>query len=324
VTPRASSIAGVLVTAVLQATPPARPAAAAYGDVVEQFASSPNDAIARVLAMPAADVDRAVHDASQPDSGWSADALDRALLMHGDAAITLALDHRPEADRQQSLADEIATAAARQTGNEWFVHRWYKAFTARFPSPVVDQHWRQQPWFRAAAAVDRGLELESHAAKFEAPTEAVTYNPPEYRQAIPLFEQGLAGHFAVAAVHLGRIQMLRGNDAEATRLLEAGAHDPASRVNRYLAELFLGSLFERDAILASAEAHYRAALAALPRGQAGRFALAALLARRGHETDARLALADAAPAPFYDPWWSYFHGAQHAFIFSELHSEVCR
>jgi hypothetical protein len=120
--------------------------------------------------------------------------------------------------------------------------------------------------------------------------------------------------------------MLRGKDGEAKRLFESATRDAASPVTRYLAELFLGSMFERDRIFASAEAHYRAAHAALPRAQSGRFALAALLARTGRDADARLAIADAGVTPFYDPWWSYFHSTarDNAYIFAELHSEVCR
>jgi hypothetical protein len=324
--PRRFDLWGCLLTAALAQSPATPPGEPSYRDIVNEFADSPDGAINHMLSLPHDIVAGEVQAAARSDSDWTFEALDRALLMHGDAAITLTLKHGADAGRQLALADELASAAARKPGNEWFVHRWYKAFTGRVDAPAVQQHWHQQPWYRAAGAVDRGRELEAAAAAFGARIDTTVYEPSEFLQAIPLFEQGLAEHLSVAAVHLGRIQMLRDNQREATRLFEIGAHDRASRVNRYLAELFLGSLFERDGISASAEAHYRTAVTALPRAQSGRFALAALLSRTGHDADARLAIADARTPPFYDPWWSYFHGTarEHQIIFAELHSEVCR
>ena len=316
-----------IVAALLGGLAPAAPTSQdGYRAAVDAFATSPNAAITQMLALPRDAVASSVHDAARDGCGWTPDALDRALLMHSDAAISMAIDHNPDAGRHLLLADELASAAARKPGNEWFVHRWYKAFTARVNAPGIVEHWHQQPWYRDAGAVDRGRELEVSAAAFNARVDNTVYEPAELLQATQLFEKALAAHFTVAALHLGRIQMLRDKEGEATRLFEIAARDPASRVNRYLGELFLGSLFERDNVLASAEAHYRAAVTALPRAQSGRFALAALLSRTGRDADARLAIADPAATPFFDPWWSYFHGTgrEQAYIFSELHSEVCR
>jgi tetratricopeptide (TPR) repeat protein len=297
-----------------------------YRDVVEEFAERPDGAIAHMLALPADTVAGGVHEATRSGNDWTLDALDRALLMHGDAAIAMTLSHHPDAGRQVALADELASAAAGRPGNAWFAHRWYKAFTARVKAAVVEAHWQRQPWYQAALAIDRGRELETIAAAAEGHPDATVYNPSPFAQAAPLFEKGLAAQLPVAALHLGRIEMLRDDVGEATRLFEIAAHDPASRVNRYLAELFLGSLFERDTIFAAAEAHYKAAVAALPRAQSGRFALAALQSRIGRDADARVAVGSGGTPPSYDPWRSYFHGTarEHAFIFWELRSEVCR
>ncbi len=298
----------------------------AYRDVVDLFATAPDDATARMLALPHDEVAKGVELATRANTDWTADALDRALLMHGDAAIALALNNSPDAARHLSIADALAMTAARKAGNEWFVHRWYKAFTARVKSSAIEDHWHQQPWYHAAGAVDRGRELEASAAGSASRPDTTVYDTSEFFEATSLFERGLSEHLLIAAVHLGRIQMLRGKDGEAKRLFESATRDATSPVTRYLAELFLGSMFERDRIFPSAEAHYKAARAALPRAQSGRFALAALLARTGRDADARRAIADAGATPFYDPWWSYFHSTarENAYIFAELHSEVCR
>lgn len=296
-----------------------------YRAAVEQFAHAPSDAITRMLAMPADAVAESVRQATRTGTDWKADELDRALLMHGDAAITLSLAHSPDADRQVAMAGEIAAAAAGLAGNEWFVHRWYKAFTARVSAPTLADRWRQQPWYRVASGIDRGRVLEASAAGYGARLDTTVFEPSEFVEATSLFERGLAAHLTVAAVHLGHIQMLRGNDREAKRLFELAAGDKGSRVNRYLGELFLGSMLERDDTLI-AERHYRAALAALPHAQSGRFALAALLASTGRDAGARRSVDTAGAPPSFDPWWSYFHftARDHALVFAELHSEVCQ
>jgi Flp pilus assembly protein TadD len=145
-------------------------------------------------------------------------------------------------------------------------------------------------------------------------------------QAIPLFEQGIAWHLPVAALHLGRIQMLRGRDEDARRMFLIAAGDESFRANRYLAHLFLGSIDERQHNTGGAEDHYRKALATLPGAQSARLALAALLARFGHLDEARRAIADAGPSVVYDPWWSFFRitPRERSFTLAELRAEVCR
>src|SRR5262249_18326277 len=149
--------------------------------------------------------------------------------------------------------------------------------------------------------------------------------PSQHLQAIPLFERAIVAQLPVAAVHLGRIQMLRGHDNDAQRLFLTASNDESSRVNRYLAHLFLGSIEERQYNAGGAEDHYRKALAILSGAQSARLALAALLARFGHLDDARRAITDAGPATVYDPWWSYFRitPRERALMLAELHAEVC-
>jgi len=297
-----------------------------YRDVVEQFATQPDAAIGAMLAMPAGDVDRGVEEATRPGGDWTVEAVDRALLMHGDAAIVLAHDRATSLTTHLGYADALATAAAQRRGNEYFVHRWCKAFTAQVPATAIETHWRQHKWFETAAGIDRARELERDGAAVTLPVDITIYDPAPFRQAIPLLERGVADGFSVAAVHLGRIQMLRGNDTEARRLLVSAARDQTSRVNRYLANLLLGSLDERDGAPMGTETYYRAAHEALPGAQSGRLALSAFLERAGRGAEARQVMAEASAIPAYDPWWSYSRvtSRDRATVLSELHAEVSR
>jgi hypothetical protein len=322
-TSRALIAAAVLVAAHVSAK--TQDGAADYRAVVEQFGTTPGTAVERLLAMPPDAVARAVHDAARPGSGWTADALERALLMHGDASAALAKSQSADAGREMALADELAVAAARLPGSEWFVHRWYKVFTASANAKTLEEHWHQQPWYHGAVAVDRARQLESEGGHTLVRPDATVYDPPAFSRAVPLLEQGIAAHLHVAALHLGRIQMLRGNDTEARRQFDTAAGDHGSRVNRYLAYLFLGSMDERQLNPQGAETRYRNAVATLPRAQSGRLALAAILARTGRGDEAHGAFVDTAPGAPFDPWWTYFYiPREESSIVAELHAEVCR
>src|SRR5262249_23245259 len=105
------------------------------------------------------------------------------------------------------------------------------------------------------------------------------------------------------------------------------------RTTTYLANLFLGSLAERDGARPLAEARYRTAIASIDQAQSGRLALAALFGREGRGAEAARVLAegrgDAASAQTFDPWWSYLRPyADRSFgigmILSELHVAVAR
>jgi hypothetical protein len=304
--------------------PAAAPLKGGYVEIVDRFASAPTDAVARLVALPQEELALSVRDAARTGSGWTSEALDRALVLHGDALVALAGDRRDEVSRQFALAEELAIAAARHPGNEWFVHRWYRAYLPKVQAAQAATQWTQQPWYRAAAGVDRARELETLGGQRTLRPDLPTYEPIEFREAVTLLEQGVAAGLPAAALHLGRIRLLAGSDADARRLLDIAANDPSSRVNRYLGHLFLGALAERDDAQ-TAESHYRAALTVLPRAQSARLALSAFLVHDNRMDEARRMFADTETLPF-DPWWSYFDAAARdpEMIAAELHSEVAR
>jgi hypothetical protein len=296
-----------------------------YLDIVDQFASAPTDAVDRLLALPQEQLALSVRDAARTESGWTPEALDRALVMHGDALVTLARDRRDDMSHQLALAEELAIAAARHAGNEWFVHRWYRVYLPQLEDKQATARWLEQPWYQAAAGVDRARELETLGGQRTLRPDLPTYEPAEFREAIALLEQGVAAGLPVAALHLGRIRLLAGSDLAARQLLEVAANDASSRVNRYLGHLFLGALAEREDSR-TAEGHYRAALDVQPRAQSARLALSSLLLHDSRIDEARLVNADTGTQPTFDPWWSYFHAAARdpEMMLAELHSEVCR
>ncbi len=313
----------VAVGLAAQVSQPSAPAD--YRAVVDQFATAPDVAVVRLLAMPQDEVARGAAEAARQGSGWTADALDRALLLHGEAGAALAKDRSADAGRQMALAGDLAAAAARLPGNEWFVHRWYKVFAPSVNPKTLESTWHEQPWYHAAVAVDHARQFESEGQRAQGRPELTVYDPPAFSRAVPLLQQGIAAHLAVAALHLGRIQMLRGNDEEARRHFDTAAGDQASPVTRYLAHLFLGSMDERQYNPQGAERRYRLAVAMLPNAQSGRLALAAILARTGRADDARQAMAASGSAAAFDPWWTYFYiPREETSILAELHAEVCR
>jgi hypothetical protein len=319
------SVCALVGAVALTATPAAAPLSGHYLEIVDQFAVAPTDAVDRLLALPADQLALNVRNAARTESGWTAEALDRALVMHGDALVAVARDRRDDMSRQLALAEELAAAAARHAGNQWFVHRWYRAYLPQLEASQAVARWQQQPWYRAAAAVDRARELETLAGQRALRPDLPTYEPAEFRQAITLLEQGVAAGLPVASLRLGRIRLLAGNDLVARRLFDVAANDASSRVNRYLGHLFLGALAERENSRA-AETHYRAALDIQPRAQSARLALSSFLLRDNRVIEAREANADTGTQAPFDPWWSYFHGAARdaEMMLAELHSEVCR
>ena len=112
---------------------------------------------------------------------------------------------------------------------------------------------------------------------------------------------------ALARLHLGRVQTMRGEDDEARRLLEdvRRSGDPAEV---YLATLFGGVAHERQGKLDAAADAYRDAIERQPLGHAAYVALSAVLQRSGRGDESREVLrraVDAAPRNRRDPLWSY-------------------
>lgn len=117
----------------------------------------------------------------------------------------------------------------------------------------------------AASAQDTSLDVtarsstNTEANPERAIEQATALSPaaltaPELGRAVSNFESAASAGVLVAAVHAGRLLMLRGDDTLARRLFEQAATAPTPST-RYLAHLFLESMDERDGDPASAERH---------------------------------------------------------------------
>jgi tetratricopeptide (TPR) repeat protein len=112
---------------------------------------------------------------------------------------------------------------------------------------------------------------------------------------------------ALARLHLGRVQMLREEDDDALKLLNAVSRsdDP---VTAYLATLFAGGLRERQGRLDAAAQAYREAIERLPSSHAAYVALSAVLQRTGRGDESREVLRRAVDGVEHsrrEPLWSY-------------------
>jgi hypothetical protein len=315
------------------------PSGRSYREIVEEFRADPDSAIQHMLALPGDVIARGIDDAARV---WPLQSRGAALVMHTDAALSLLGRDRSAASIDLERAQALGDALAVDPESAWLTHQWFRVMQAALgDDPRVKgliEHWHTQPWYAAAAAMDRGLNLEARGSVFGAagPTaahEGDRYDPEAFKEAASLYKQAIAAHMEIAAVHLGRIEMLRGHDLEARRLFAQAAIDSHWRTTTYLADLFLGSMDERDDDWSSAERRYRVAVETIETAQSGRLALAALLGRLGRGEDAgRLLAVDtgaARPVPAFDPWWSYLYpysdrGDSYRMILAELHVAVGR
>jgi hypothetical protein len=318
------------------------PTGRSYREIVEEFRADPDRGVEQVLELPDDAIADGIDEAVHAGSVWSLQERGAALLLHTDAALLLLERDRPNVwihlDRAQRLADALAL----DPESAWFVHQWFVVLTVVLKDDVRAHHlverWHAEPWYPATAAMDHGLDLESSGSVLGSlkPTrglEMEVYDPDAFRQAEPFFRQALAAHLEIAAVHLGRLKLVRGHNREARELFEQAAGTSHWRTTTYLANLFLGSLEEHDGQQPQAELRYKAAVQLIGTAQTGRLALAALLGRIGRGAEAARVLAESSGDPAslaaFDPWWSYLYpyGDRRfgtRMILGELHIAVVR
>jgi tetratricopeptide (TPR) repeat protein len=321
-----------------------------YRQIVDRYRASPNDGVERMLALSdearRSAIDQAV--AASGAEAWSWDELAAAVMMHTDAGLYFLAHQQPGVpylnEAERLLARAIQVPPARSV----FARRWYavmdsvlkgmgdtanaKSFAAHFADRFKDSPQRA----RALAAYHRGVFaeydgcLKGEFLNITGLTErggnlVQRYFVPAARE----FDSALAldPEMLEAALHLGRVRMLEGRDADARRFLQAAAGSP-SRSVAYLAHLFNGSFAERASQWDEAESAYRAAVALFPAGQSASISLAQLLDRRGRAADAsRVVTTLLAPSVrAVDPWWLYFEetGQDNGSRIAMLRAEVLR
>lgn len=313
-----------------------------YRETVEEFRANADAGIGHLLDLPDDVVARGVEDAARPESLWPLQARGAALVLHTDAALYLVDRSRTAAWVHINRARTLADALARDPESAWIVHQWFIVVTTAFKDDTrvkaLIDHWHAQPWYPATSAMERGLDHEGYGSfngpyRPGPPVDTSVYMPEAFGQAADSFRPAIAAHLEIAAVHLGRIEMLRGHADEARRLFGQATYNSHWRTTIYLANLFLGSMDERDGDWTTAERRYRKAVEEVETAQSGRLALAAFLGRRGRGTDAARVLTagpveTASFGPF-DPWWSYLYPYSdrlftYKMILAELYVAVSR
>jgi tetratricopeptide (TPR) repeat protein len=268
---------------------------------------------------------------AEPSSGWTAADLAAAAMLHTDAALR-AVNASATKDAAVQLDAAIAllhAAVEREPARAAFARRWRStvagllhAAGARELSATL--HGDPMAWLieserqaAARAAFALGLTAEIRAAvagplSGPLPKRNLAVPPDARRslaEAATHFEHALTSDPAgvEAALHLGRVSLLLGRDVEAERALRTAATAAGAPV-RYLAQLFLGTIAERQGRYPDAEREYRAAFAAFPWGQSAPLALSHLLMRDRREADARAAVATrftTSSTRLVEPLWTY-------------------
>lgn len=115
--------------------------------------------------------------------------------------------------------------------------------------------------------------------------------------------------FTEAAVHLGRVLALRGEHAEAVRLLTTATDAGGDAFVTYYAAIFLGSACEALQRLGDAQAAYERAAQTMPRARLPHLALAHLARQAGERAEVvdrlKRALAPVPADPADEPWYVY-------------------
>ena len=344
---RPTSAAAVLMLALLPhgGQPPL------YRQIVDRYRTSPNDGVERMLALaePARreGIERAV--AASGTDAWSWDELASAAMMHTDAGFYFLTRHQPGIPFLVDAEKLMLRALDSGPGHDLYVRRWYGTVDAvlksagdtvsakTFASHYVDLSKKYPQRAKAFEAYHRGVFAEYDGCQkgefltITGLTESggnlvQRYFVPAARE----LESALTLHPDLhdAALHLGRVRMLEGRDADATRWFQRAAQSP-SRGTAYLAHLFLGAFAERASRWTDAEAEYRAAAALFPTGQSAAIALAQFLDRRDQTAEgshALMAIFAPSRSRVVDPWWQYFEetGSDSSSRIAMMRAEVIK
>jgi hypothetical protein len=272
-------------------------------------------------------IDRAIG----PTSEWTPVELEAAAMLHTDVCLRLVKterkgDARIQLDAAGTLMRAAVTHDAAQVA---YAIRWrdtvaslLEAYGARDLAESLEtsghEWWPQSKEAssaRKAFADGLGHEIQAAVAgRLSGPPPVRPFViPPDAIRSLRLaagdYERALDfdPRFAEAALHLGRVVILLGRDAEGVpRLRDAStAPDPAVR---YLALMFLAAVNERAGRLDAAIDQYRQAHEAFRWGQSAPLAISHALMRTGRDDDARAVLTDyftANRGRACDPLWTY-------------------
>jgi tetratricopeptide (TPR) repeat protein len=283
-----------------------------------------------------------VGTSDDPSRLWTADQLRTATMLHTDAA----LDRLYEDERRVGFELHVASRLLQKGGSPLhaFGRDWYSVVSRTLRSVALftvaerflEDGRKRQP-NDAALLYETGL-LQEHTATFAAfiaqldipvgplprpggplqsqgPLTSLAGAHPSVaearralRSAAEWFQDALAldNSVELAQLHLGRVQMLRG-DRQAPKLLER-LTTSLNADTAYLATMFLAAAEARNERLGASERWYRAAIAKLPSAQSAYVGLSETLLKLGRGDESRATLRTLLERPansVTEPWWWY-------------------
>ena len=314
-----------------------------YSTLVSAYRNQDAASIRQLAARPVSDVralvDEALYD-SRGQTAWTPDDLRAAAMVHTEVCLQLL-----ESGRTSAAFVHLSAAGAlidmsdrelRPSGA--FAQAWYvnvSMLLREAGAPVWADELQKRAHDRSMkspgeAKFQNGLEFEARACERGSLSAFDMKLSDDLRSAAREYEAALRKDPGLhrAALHLGRVRILRGTAATALAPLER-ATASSMRSERYLALLFLGAIAEGDDKPDEAEARYRLALRTFPWGQSGKMALARVLTRLGREGEGRATVADSLAVDrrqVADPLWTYLAraGEQTAATFDLMRAEVWR
>ena len=293
-----------------------------YRGLIAQYRGGQLDVVRSIANMPPSHLEGVfdvIFGPDPPEGQWTPAELRAAILLHGDAALSIV------GSDQQRAGFHVA-----------YVNQMFRKLGLGYRDLAVS-------WPVALAGVMRARGQLAPAESVLAMARRQVSNAPEVLFASALTAELQASYAATAGgsgtplqrrtgwltsadawlqqtlsldrsdtsarLHLGRVQMLRQQHAPALETLSALLSDQQQTGVRYLAELFSGAVHDRVGRFTMAEHHYRRATELIPSAPAARVALTELMQRRGRMDEAheffRRSIEQAGSES--DPWWYYLH-----------------
>ena len=313
---------------------PAQPDLDTYRRILDAYRRGDETAISTLLQWDRTATEHVVGLTGRPGSGeWTASDGKAAALLHTAAAIRLLTENREETSVfHLDVAGRILQRGGLDVNA--FASRWYVAIARLLRDQLRGEValellrlGRERLRDNPSVLFESGALAELLAAQsIEAVPDEFSKNLP-LRTATRLVETmtkrrtehlddaarwlqrsvELAPANPEAQLHLGRVLMLRGDDAAALSALTS-IQPSAALDTRYLASMYTGAVHERKGSLEPAADAYRLASRILPTSQVAYTALSEVLQRAGRGEESRLVLDTmlSRPPEPDDPWWFYF------------------
>jgi tetratricopeptide (TPR) repeat protein len=318
-----------------------------YHGIVNSYREGKNDAVDAIVAWDRERLKKIVAAAQSPLDvfrPWDVARAQAATMLHTDAAMRLLEAEPDRVSFQLEMATRLLRIAGPDLHP--FARSWYIAVSRRlrdraqlFMAEGLLERGREHLPNDPSVLYESGVLHEQIATFAAVITETVTSTPPPFSRGPGTSLQSMAStsrsevnrniqerrraldrahgwlRDAVRAdssselsqLHLGRVQVLRGNDSDGAKLLQrlTSSADPDTC---YLATMFLGAMHQRRGRHDQAEAMYRRAIDKIPSAQAAYVALSEVLQKLGRGDESRGVLDDLLRHPAAkrtEPWWWY-------------------